>query len=142
MSGDRPDLSSERATHRDNTATFRQKIIFDHKFQSGLDTKTVSRNMALTLTCIELHNTTTVLPTEPRYVDRIVREAFETEPYPNDMNWESRFSLSQSWKPFIFSLKDGRLVQPLQFMLCVTRYLETCPGLYPLTCQEVNPPPL
>jgi hypothetical protein len=38
--GDRLDLSSERAPHRDNTATFRQKIIFDHKIQNELDTKT------------------------------------------------------------------------------------------------------
>jgi hypothetical protein len=34
-----PDLSSERAPYRDNTATFRQKISV-HKFQSELDTKT------------------------------------------------------------------------------------------------------
>jgi hypothetical protein len=34
------DLSSERALHRDNTATFRRKIISGHKFQSELDTKT------------------------------------------------------------------------------------------------------
>jgi hypothetical protein len=40
MTGDRPDLSSERVPHRDNTATFRQKIISGHKFQSGLDMKT------------------------------------------------------------------------------------------------------
>jgi hypothetical protein len=38
--GDRPDLSSERAPHRDNTANFRQKIISDHKSQNKLDTKT------------------------------------------------------------------------------------------------------
>jgi hypothetical protein len=40
LTGDRPDLSSERAHHRDNTATFRQRIISGHKFQSELDTKT------------------------------------------------------------------------------------------------------
>jgi hypothetical protein len=28
--GDRPDLSSERAPHKDNTANFRQKIISGH----------------------------------------------------------------------------------------------------------------
>jgi hypothetical protein len=37
---DRPVLSSEREPHKDKTATFRQKIIFGHKFQSGLDTET------------------------------------------------------------------------------------------------------
>jgi hypothetical protein len=44
-------LVTERASHCDNTATFRQKIISGHKFQSELDTKmywlTVSRNMTL-----------------------------------------------------------------------------------------------
>jgi hypothetical protein len=54
LTGDRPDLSSERASHRDNTATFRQKTISRHKFQSEVDTKTywltVSRNMTLTVT--------------------------------------------------------------------------------------------
>jgi hypothetical protein len=40
VSKDRPDLSSERAPHRDNTATFRQQVISGHKFQSGLDIKT------------------------------------------------------------------------------------------------------
>jgi hypothetical protein len=39
LTGDRPDLSSERAPHRDNTANFRQKIS-GHKSQSELDTKT------------------------------------------------------------------------------------------------------
>jgi hypothetical protein len=34
------DLSLERAPHIDNTATFRQKIIFGYKFKSELDTKT------------------------------------------------------------------------------------------------------
>jgi hypothetical protein len=38
MTNDRPDLSSERAPHRDKTATFRQKVISGHKSQSGLDT--------------------------------------------------------------------------------------------------------
>jgi hypothetical protein len=33
-------LAIERVPHRDNTATFRQKIISGHKFQSELDTKT------------------------------------------------------------------------------------------------------
>jgi hypothetical protein len=37
---DRPDLSSERAPHKDNTATFRQNIISGHGFQSELDTTT------------------------------------------------------------------------------------------------------
>jgi hypothetical protein len=34
------DFSSERAPHRDNTATFRQNITSGHKFQSELDTTT------------------------------------------------------------------------------------------------------
>jgi hypothetical protein len=37
---DRSDLSSERAPHRDNTATFRQNITYGHGFQSELDTTT------------------------------------------------------------------------------------------------------
>jgi hypothetical protein len=39
MTGDRTDLSSERAPRRDRTAAFRLEVISDHKFQSGLDTK-------------------------------------------------------------------------------------------------------
>jgi hypothetical protein len=38
--GDRPDLSSKWAPHRDNTVTFRQNIISGHGFQSELDTTT------------------------------------------------------------------------------------------------------
>jgi hypothetical protein len=36
----RPDFSSERAPHRDNTATFRQNVTSGHGFQSELDTTT------------------------------------------------------------------------------------------------------
>jgi hypothetical protein len=39
LTGDRPNLSSERAPHRDNTANLRQKIIFGHKSQGELNTK-------------------------------------------------------------------------------------------------------
>jgi hypothetical protein len=60
-----PDLSSKRAPHRDNTATFRQKIITGHMFQSELDTKTywltVGRNMTLTLTLIIFSISTVIL---------------------------------------------------------------------------------
>jgi hypothetical protein len=52
---DRPDLSSERAPHRDNTATFRQNITSGHGLQIELDTTTYwltdgLSNMTLTLT--------------------------------------------------------------------------------------------
>jgi hypothetical protein len=40
LTKDRHDLSSERAPHRDKTVTLREKILCDHKSQSGLDTKT------------------------------------------------------------------------------------------------------
>jgi hypothetical protein len=36
----RPVLSSERAPHRNKTASFGQEVISGHKSQSGLDTKT------------------------------------------------------------------------------------------------------
>jgi hypothetical protein len=38
LTKDRHDLSSERALHRDKTATFRQEAISGHKSQSGLET--------------------------------------------------------------------------------------------------------
>jgi hypothetical protein len=51
--GDRPDFSSERVPHRDNTENFRHKIISSDKSQSELDIKTywltVSRNMTFTI---------------------------------------------------------------------------------------------
>jgi hypothetical protein len=40
LTGNRPDLSSEMANHRDNTATFRQNIISGHGFQSEVATTT------------------------------------------------------------------------------------------------------
>jgi hypothetical protein len=40
VTGDRPDLPSYSGPHRDNTATFRQKIISVEKFQSEFDTNT------------------------------------------------------------------------------------------------------
>jgi hypothetical protein len=33
-------LSSEKAPHRDKTATFRQEVLSGHKSMSGLDTET------------------------------------------------------------------------------------------------------
>jgi hypothetical protein len=55
----------------------------------------------------ELQNTT-ILSTKPRYWDRIIREAIEIEPHPNNINREDGFCLSKSWKPLIYSLKDHR----------------------------------
>jgi hypothetical protein len=53
---------------------------------------------------IQFHNTS-ILATKARYMDRIVREVFEIELQPNNMNREVGFCLSKSWKPLICSLK-------------------------------------
>jgi hypothetical protein len=50
-------------------------------------------------------------------MDHIVREAFEIELHPNNMNREMGFCLSSSWKPLICSLKkppehDARSTRP------------------------------
>jgi hypothetical protein len=46
-----------------------------------------------------------LLATKTRYMDRIVREAIELELHPYSINRERGFSLSESWKPLIGSLK-------------------------------------
>jgi hypothetical protein len=53
---------------------------------------------------IQFHNTS-ILATETQHMDRIVREAIETELHSNNMKREVGFCLSKSWKPLIFSLK-------------------------------------
>jgi hypothetical protein len=52
LTRDRPNLSSDRAPHRNNTATFRQKIISGHKWTWHQNWPTVSRNMTLPLTLV------------------------------------------------------------------------------------------
>jgi hypothetical protein len=56
---------------------------------------------------IQLYNTSIPI-TETRYMDCIIREAIETELYPNNMNREDGFCLSKSWIPLICSLRDFR----------------------------------
>jgi hypothetical protein len=53
---------------------------------------------------IQFHDAS-ILATKTRYMDRIVREAIEIEIHPFNINTESGFCLSKSWKPFIGSLK-------------------------------------
>jgi hypothetical protein len=53
---------------------------------------------------IQFHNSST-LTTKTRYMDRIVREAIEIQLHPCNINRESGFCLSKSWKPLIGSLK-------------------------------------
>jgi hypothetical protein len=53
---------------------------------------------------IQFHNAS-LLATKTRYMDRIVREAFEIELHPYNIDREGGFCLSKSWKPLIGSLK-------------------------------------
>jgi hypothetical protein len=51
---------------------------------------------------------TRVLTTVPGYVDRIIREAVELEPHPNNMNGEDGLTLNGSWKPLFRLFRESR----------------------------------
>jgi hypothetical protein len=53
---------------------------------------------------IQFHNSS-ILATNARYMDRIVKEAIEIELYPYNINREGGVCLSKSWKPLIGLLK-------------------------------------
>jgi hypothetical protein len=69
---------------------------------------------------------TTILSTESRYMNQMIREAIEMELHPNNMNREVGSHLSQSWELFIHSFKG-----------CRKHLIEHCqslPGHYTTTC--------
>jgi hypothetical protein len=79
-------------------------------------------------------------------MDRIVREAIETELHPNNMNREAGFCLSKSWKPLICSLK-----KPPEHDAGSTRLAGLCildssslwlQGQCSLVSPGVSPPPI
>jgi hypothetical protein len=42
-------------------------------------------------------------------MDRIIWEATEIEPHPNNINRDNSFSLIRSWKPLIRDLREHKL---------------------------------
>jgi hypothetical protein len=53
---------------------------------------------------IQFHNSS-ILATKTGFMDRLVREAIETELHHYNINRENRFCLSKSWTPLVGSLK-------------------------------------
>jgi hypothetical protein len=74
-------------------------IQLEHPDKSAVDEQSINYRH-----CIYFHNSS-ILTTKTRYMDRTVREAIEIELHPYNINRESGFCLSKSWKPLIGSLK-------------------------------------
>jgi hypothetical protein len=55
---------------------------------------------------VDFHNTS-ILTTKTRYMDRVVREAIETELQPNNMKRQVGFCLSKSCQPLIWPLEKS-----------------------------------
>jgi hypothetical protein len=91
---------NDRQIHRAlNRRPHQRHIRLEHPDKSAVAEHSIDQGYR-----IQYHNYS-ILATETRYMDRIVREAIEIELHPYNINRGGGFCLKKSWKPIIGSLK-------------------------------------